>query len=365
MVLRAEGGGDMSTDLGALASDATAGEVRDVHRFDESRLKAYLKDHIDVADDFAVRQFSGGQSNPTFLITSAGRKYVMRKKPPGVLLKSAHQVDREYRIMKALGQTDVPVPTMRALCQDESVVGTDFYVMDFLEGRIFRNPELPEVSGAAERAKIYDDMNAVMAKLHKVDHEAVGLGDFGKPGNYFDRQISRWITQYRGAQTEEIQAMEDLIAWMPSHIPADDSVSIAHGDYRLENTIFHPTEPRIIAVLDWELSTIGHPLADLGYNCMGYRLLNPRQGGLTNVDFATSGIPDEESYVRAYCERTGRAYPIEDWDFYVAFALFRLASISQGVYKRIIDGNSSSGDTTIGNSCGFLSEAAARMVKLR
>ncbi|MCC6919062.1 MAG: phosphotransferase [Alphaproteobacteria bacterium] len=350
--------------LGALASDANAGEVRAAHRIDEAKLRDYLKDHIEVGSEFSVRQFSGGQSNPTYLIETAGRKYVLRKKPPGKLLKSAHQVDREYRIMKALAQTDVPVPTMRVLCQDESVIGTDFYVMDFLTGRIFRDPTLPNVA-PAERAAIYDNMNDVMARLHKVDFAAVGLADFGRPGNYFERQVARWITQYRGAQTDDIPAMEDLIAWMPEHIPSDDSVSIAHGDYRLENSIFHPTEPKMIAVLDWELSTIGHPLADVGYNCIGYRLINPRQGGLVDTDFKTSGIPDEATYVSTYCKRVGRDYPIPNWDFYIAFSLFRLASIGQGVYKRGLDGNASSETAALNNGCAFLAEAAAKMVKIR
>ncbi len=351
-------------EMGALASDANAGDVRAVHRFDEAKLRDYLKDHIEIGPTFAVRQFSGGQSNPTFLIETAGRKYVMRKKPPGVLLKSAHQVDREYKIMKALAHTDVPVPTMRALCQDESIVGTDFYVMDFLSGRIFRDPTLPGIE-PGERAAIYDSMNETMAKLHQVDFASVGLGDYGRPGNYFTRQIARWITQYRGAQTEDIPAMEELIQWMPDHIPPDDSVSIAHGDYRLENMIFDPAAPKVMAVLDWELSTIGHPLADAGYNCMGYRLINPRQGGLVDTDFAVSGIPSEEAYVRAYCARTGRSFPIPDWDFYIAFSVFRLASISQGVYKRGLDGNASSENAGLQNSCQFLSESAARMVNIR
>ncbi|BCW90276.1 hypothetical protein sos41_34440 [Alphaproteobacteria bacterium SO-S41] len=351
-------------EMGALASDANAGAVRAAHKIDEAKLRDYLKDHIEVGASFEVRQFSGGQSNPTYLIETGGRKYVMRKKPPGKLLKSAHQVDREYKIMKALGATDVPVPTMRVLCQDEEIVGTDFYVMDFLSGRIFRDPTLPELA-PAERTAIYDAMNETMAKLHKVDFAAVGLGDFGRPGNYFDRQISRWITQYRGAQTDEIPAMEELIKWMPDHIPPDDSVSIAHGDYRLENMIIKADRPEVLAVLDWELSTIGHPLADAGYNCMGYRLINPRQGGLVNTDFAVSGIPSEEAYVRAYCARTGRSFPIPDWEFYIAFSVFRLASISQGVYKRGLDGNASSENAGLSNSCEFLAENAARMVKIR
>lgn len=351
-------------EMGALASDANAGEVRAAHRIDETKLRDFLNDHIAIGDSFDVRQFSGGQSNPTYLIETGGRKYVLRKKPPGKLLKSAHQVDREYRVMKALSRTEVPVPTMRVLCEDESIVGTSFYVMDFLEGRIFRDPTLPGLA-REERAAIYDEMNAVMARLHKVDIDAIGLSDYGRPGNYFDRQIARWITQYRGAQTEDIPAMEALIQWMPEHIPPDDSVSIAHGDYRLENSIFAASEPHMVAVLDWELSTIGHPLADLGYNCMGYRLFNPRQGGLVDVDFATSGIPDEETYVKLYCERVGRSWPIPDWDFYIAFSVFRLASISQGVYKRGLDGNASSESAGQFNTCSFLAESAAKMVNLR
>lgn len=337
------------------------GPVRAAHHFDEAALERYLRAHMPgFGGSLSVQQFGGGQSNPTFLLSAGAKRYVMRKKPPGQLLKSAHQVDREYRIMKALAQTDVPVPRMHVLCEDESVVGTAFYVMDFLEGRIFRDPRLPGLA-PAERTAIYDSMNDVLARLHKVDFAKVGLGDFGKPGNYFERQIARWITQYRAAQTDQIADMERLIEWMPKNIPSDDSVSIAHGDYRLENSIFHPTEPRMIAVLDWELSTIGHPLADLAYNCMGYRVQNPRQGGLVGVDFAATGIPSEHAYVSKYCARVGRDR-IENWPFYLSFSVFRLASISQGVYKRGLDGNASSATAaTAGNSCQFLAEHAWRL----
>ena len=337
------------------------GPVRAAHRFDEAVLERYLRTHMaGFEGPLGVQQFGGGQSNPTYLLSVGAKRYVMRKKPPGQLLKSAHQVDREYRIMKALASTDVPVPTMHVLCEDASIVGTAFYVMDFLEGRIFRDPRLPDLS-PSERAAIYDNMNDLLARLHKVDFAGVGLGDFGWPGNYFERQISRWITQYRAAQTDQIADMERLIDWMPKNIPLDDSVSIAHGDYRLENSIFHPTEPRMIAVLDWELSTIGHPLADLAYNCMGYRVQNPRQGGLVGVDFAATGIPSEQAYVAKYCERVGRDR-IENWPFYLSFSVFRLASISQGVYKRGLDGNASSATAaTSGNSCQFLSEHAWRL----
>jgi aminoglycoside phosphotransferase (APT) family kinase protein len=341
------------------------GPVRAAHRFDEAALERYLASHVaGFGGPLSVQQFGGGQSNPTFLLTAGGRRYVLRKKPPGQLLKSAHQVDREYRIMKALAATDVPVPKMHALCEDESVIGTSFYVMDFLEGRIFRDPQLPGVA-PSERAAIYDSMNDVLARLHKVDFASVGLGDFGKPGNYFERQIARWITQYRAAQTDDIPDMERLIEWMPLNIPKDDSLSIAHGDYRLENTIFHPTEPKMIAVLDWELSTIGHPLADLAYNCMGYHVQNPRQGGLVGVDFAASGIPAERDYVAKYCARVGRGR-IDDWSFYLSFAVFRLASIAQGVYKRGLDGNASSETAaTFGNTCQFLAGHAWRLANTR
>lgn len=322
-----------------------------------------MREHIDGLDGpIEVRQFEGGQSNPTFLLTSGRRKYVMRKKPPGKLLASAHQVDREYRVMTALWETDVPVPRTRALCEDDSVIGTAFYIMDHVEGRIFVDPQLPELT-PEERSGIYDSMNDALAKLHNVDYKSVGLEDFGRPGNYFERQVNRWIKQYRGAQTDEIPEMERLIEYMPENIPDEPTTSIAHGDYRLGNLITHPTEPRIVAVLDWELCTIGHPLADLAYNCMGYHLMSPTQGGLVDVDFEKTGIPSEEEYVARYCERTGRE-GIEDWDYYVAFAIFRLASIAQGVYKRHLDGIASSAKAgDYGNTCKLLAENAWRIIE--
>ncbi|WP_422025497.1 phosphotransferase [Pyruvatibacter mobilis] len=341
-------------------------DVLDRHRFDEAALTRWCMEHVDGFEGpLTVRQFQGGQSNPTFQLVTPARKYVLRKKPPGQLLASAHQVDREYKVMKALADTPVPVPHMYALCEDDAVIGTAFYVMEHLEGRVFRDPTLPEQT-PEERAAIYDDMNRVLAELHKVDFAAVGLEDFGRPGNYFERQISRWIKQYRAAETETIADMEELISWMPDNIPDEDSVSIAHGDFRLENTMYHPTEPKMIAVLDWELSTIGHPLADLGYNSMLYHIDSPTMGTLTRVDFATSGIPDEDEYVAAYCRRTGRE-GIENWPFYVGFSIFRLASIAQGVYKRGLDGNASSEKALIyGNAAKMLAEAAlAQTKKLR
>ena len=339
----------------------TVGEIRANHRFDIAKLDAWCRANIeDFGDGLDVRQFHGGASNPTFLLTTqvggAEHRYVLRKKPPGVLLASAHQVEREYKVMKALGRVDFPVPRMRALCEDDSVIGTNFYVMDFKEGRIFRDARLLDQT-PAERAAIYDNLNATMARLHAVDYEAMGLGDYGRPGNYFDRQVGRWIKQYRGAETHLIPSMEKLIEALPKRIPKDQTVSIAHGDYRPENMMFHPTEPRIVAVLDWELSTLGHPLADLAYNCIIYHNESITFGSLLGIDFETSGIPSEEAYVAAYIRRTGRE--IEDWNFYLAFSMFRLASIGQGVLKRNLDGIGTSDAMEIDKSGkNFLADTA-------
>lgn len=325
-----------------MSTTAPVTEVAEKHRFDVARLDAWLKTAIeDFGSGLVVRQFQGGASNPTFLLTTqrggAETHYVLRKKPPGELLASAHQVDREYKVMKALWDTDVPVPRMRCLCEDPEIIGTTFYVMDYMQGRVFRDATLPGLS-PAERAAVYDDLNASLARLHKVDFRAVGLGDYGKAGGYYERQLKRWIAQYRGAESEHIPEMEALIAAFPALIPKDDSVTIAHGDYRLENTMFHPTEPRLIAILDWELSTIGHPLADIAYNCFLWRSDSPGWGSLIGVDFAASGIPTEQQYLDAYCRRTGRT-GVEHWNFYMAFGVFRLASISQGVYRRVLAGS--------------------------
>lgn len=341
--------------------------VRDVaaaHRFDENRLHAYLQAHIPhFGDRLEVRQLQGGTSNPTFLLTTerspAGERYVLRKKPPGTLLASAHQVDREYRIMKSL-EGLIPVPHMRLLCQDPDVIGAAFYVMDYLDGRIFRDAALPGVA-PAERAEIYDQLNLTLAKLHQVDFNTVGLGDYGRAGNYFERQIARWTRQYRDAESEVIPEMEALIATLPENVPTDASVSIAHGDYRLENVMFHPVAPRLIAVLDWELSTIGHPMADLAYNCFLWHSNRPSWGSLEGVDFATSGIPTEQAYVEAYCRRTGRA-GVENWNFYLAFSIFRLASITQGGYRRVLAGNAAS-DRPAKNSTPALARQALEILQ--
>lgn len=332
------------------------GEVAERQRFDETALDAWLGARIDgFGSGLRVQQFQGGASNPTFLLTTDAGRYVLRKKPPGPLLASAHQVDREHRIISALGPTRVPVPQVRALCEDESVIGTAFYVMDFLEGRVFRDAALPSLS-PAERAAVYDELNATLAALHQVDVEAAGLADYGRPGDYFERQVRRWTTQYRGAETETIPEMETLIETLPARIPADRSTGIAHGDYRLENVMFHPTEPRLIAVLDWELSTLGHPLADLAYNAFLWRSDSPSWGSLQGVDFATSGIPTEAAYVEAYLKRTGRG-PIEDWPFYVAFGVFRLASISQGVYRRVLAGTAASNREAVNGASHLAGQA--------
>ena len=345
------------------ALDPPVRDVLPAHRFDEARLADWMAANVEgYRGPLRVQQFQGGASNPTFLVTGGdGHRYVLRKKPPGELLASAHQVDREFRAMRAL-EGQVPVPKMRALCEDPDVIGATFYVMDYLEGRIFRDATLPGLT-PKDRAEIYDDLNATLAKLHQVDFEAVGLGDYGRPGNYFERQIARWTRQYEGAKTDEIPAMDALIDKLPARIPTDQSVSIAHGDYRLENVMFHPTENRIVAVLDWELSTIGHPLADIAYNGFIWRSHSPGWGSLDGVDFATSGIPTEAEYVARYCERTGRG-EIEDWPFLMAFSIFRLASISQGVYRRILGGNSAREGEAI-NGCLPLAEQALAILEGR
>ena len=298
----------------------------------------------------AAEQFKGGQSNPTFKLTTPRRTYVMRAKPgpAAKLLPSAHAIEREYRVMAALRPQGVPVPEMLALCEDESVIGRAFYVMSFVEGRVLWNQALPEAT-PAERGAIYDEMNRVIAALHRVDVAAAGLADYGKPGNYFERQIGRWGKQYVASITQPIEAMDRLIDWLPAHMPAsardESKVAVVHGDYRLDNLVFHPTEPRVLAVLDWELSTIGHPLADFSYHCMAWHIPPGAFRGIGGLDHAALGIPVERDYMRRYCERTGLATPEElarDWSFYLAYNLFRMAAILQGIAKRVEDGTASS-----------------------
>jgi aminoglycoside phosphotransferase (APT) family kinase protein len=312
---------------------------------DIKSLEAYLSEHVPGFEGpLSAEKFPGGQSNPTFKLSAGGTSYVLRRKPPGELLKSAHAVDREFRVISALRDTDVPVPKTYALCEEDSVIGSMFYVMEYLEGRIFWDPTLPEAANNAERAAIYDAMNQTMAALHNVDVEAVGLADFGKPGNYFERQLGRWTKQYRASETQHIPAMETLLEWLPANMPKDDgTVSLVHGDYRLDNMMFHPTEPRVIALLDWELSTLGNPLADLANQCMAWMLPRDSSGiaGLQGVDRNSLGIPTDEEYVARYCQRTGRDR-IDNWNFYIVFSLFRLAAILQGIVKRAQIGTASS-----------------------
>ena len=314
----------------------------DPHVLDLQSLAAFLAERLDgVTPPISARQFAGGMSNPTFELTdAAGRRYVLRKKPPGDLLPSAHAVDREFRIMSALKDTDVPVADPLVLCMDDAVIGQAFYVMGHVEGRVFSEMELPGME-AAERATVYDSMNDTLAKLHTVDWRAAGLVDFGREGGYAARQVKRWTGQYQASATDDLETMNRLIDWLPENVPADAETTIAHGDFRLENMIFHPTEPRVLAVVDWELSTLGDPLADLAYNCLPYHMPDPRRGDLRSNNPAVTGIPAEKDYLAAYAARTGRA-GTGDWTFYLVLALFRLGAIAQGVYKRGLDGNATS-----------------------
>jgi aminoglycoside phosphotransferase (APT) family kinase protein len=319
-------------------------DVREALRFDEQRLGEYMTSHVEgFHGPLRVRQFRGGQSNPTYLLEAGSGRYVLRRKPPGKLLKSAHAVDREFRVISALYGADFPVPRPCALCEDDVVIGTAFYIMEYVEGRIFWELDLPGLA-PDERAAIYDSSNATIARLHNFDYAAMGLDDFGKPGNYFARQISRWSGQYRASETRTIDAMDRLIEWLPEHIPDDDSASIVHGDFRLDNMIIHPDEPRVIAVLDWELSTIGHPLADFTYHLMSWQMpeIGLGSAGLRDKDLAALGIPSEDEYTRLYCERTGRDAGIADREFYSAFNFFRLAAILQGIAGRVRDGTAAS-----------------------
>jgi aminoglycoside phosphotransferase (APT) family kinase protein len=312
------------------------------HSFDTQRLQTWMQTHIaGFSGPIEVRQFAGGQSNPTFLVQSPARRYVLRRKPPGKLLPSAHAVDREFRVLAALKGSAVPVAQVHALCEDLEVIGSVFYVMDYVEGRIFWDALLPEVA-ATERGAVYSEMVRVLAALHSVDYAAVGLGDYGKPGRYVERQVARWTQQYRASQTEKLESMERLMEWLPQHIPDDEQTSIVHGDFRLDNTIFHPTEPRILAVLDWELSTLGHPLVDLAYYCLRFHLPVAEFRGLGGVDPKSHSLPTEAESVAQYCRLRGIApLPAKDWAYYQAFCMFRLAGILQGVLARALQGNAS------------------------
>lgn len=323
------------------------------HAFDVEALSRWLSNHLSgFQGPLQVAQFKGGQSNPTYLLTTPDRRYVMRSKPGPVarLLPSAHAIEREFRVMGALQGRGVPVPTMLTLCDDESVIGRAFFVMEHVEGRVLWDQALPGLS-RAERAAIYDEMNRVMAALHRVGPADAGLADYGRPGNYFERQIGRWSKQYQASVTEPIEAMDRLIEWLPAHIPAgardESQVAVVHGDFRLDNLIFHSTEPRVLAVLDWELSTLGHPLADFSYHCMSWHIPHSLRRGLAGLDIEALGIPAEADYLRRYCECTGRAdldAVRADWNFYLAYNLFRIAAILQGIARRVVDGTAASAE---------------------
>jgi aminoglycoside phosphotransferase (APT) family kinase protein len=309
----------------------------------EPALAAYLETHVDgFRGPLRASKFKGGQSNPTYLIEAASGRYVLRRKPPGALLASAHAVDREFRVLRALHGGPVPVAAPLHLCADQSVIGSMFYLMEYVEGRIFWDPSLPDLEPAQRRAR-YHEIVSTLAALHGIDVAAVGLSDFGKPGNYFSRQLSRWSEQYRASRTADIAAMDALIELLPARCPADDGVvALTHGDFRIDNLMFAPEAARIVAVVDWELSTLGHPLADLGYLCMALRLpRNPALPGLHGIDRAALGIPGESEMLALYSELSGRPIPA-DWNFVLAFSYFRLAAIAQGVAKRAELGNASS-----------------------
>jgi aminoglycoside phosphotransferase (APT) family kinase protein len=317
--------------------------ANDVMQLDPAVLTPYLEANIEgFTGPIEIEKFAGGQSNPTYKLISPSGLYVLRRQPPGKLLKSAHAVDREFRVLRALAESPVPVARALHLCEDRGVIGSMFYVMEYCDGRIFWDAALPDLE-KSERAAVYEEMIRILADLHKVNYEAVGLGDYGKPGNYFERQYERWTSQYRASELRRIDHMETLIGWLGQHLPADDGrVALVHGDYRLDNMIFRHDAPRAIAVLDWELSTLGHPYADVGYLCMQLRMPEGigNMSGLRGKDLDALGIPDEATYVARYCEHAG-VDRIDNISFYVAFSFFRLAAIVQGVAKRAVDGNAS------------------------
>jgi aminoglycoside phosphotransferase (APT) family kinase protein len=319
--------------------------VLERQKFDAGAMQDYMRRNVEgFSGEISVEQFKGGQSNPTFKLTASnGRRYVLRTKPgpAAKLLPSAHAVDREFRVMDALNKAGFPAPRQHGLCMDESVIGRAFYIMEFVEGRVLWDQSMPGMS-PGDRAAHYDEMNRVIARLHTIAYADIGLADYGKPGNYFARQIDRWTRQYKAAETETITAMDALIEWLPKHIPPGDETSIVHGDYRLDNLIFHPVEPRILAVLDWELSTLGHPLADFSYHCMSWHIEPGQFRGIAGLDLQALGIPPEDEHIAKYCERTGKAIRRDDFSFYLAYNMFRLAGILQGIMKRYVDGTAAS-----------------------
>ncbi len=323
----------MSAALGQVESGLSA----------QGRLADWLRTHVRPFDGpLRLHQLTGGQSNPTYRVEAGEHRWVLRRKPAGVLLASAHAIDREYRVMNALAGSAVPVPAMHAYCEDDAILGAPFYVMDFVEGRVLTDPSLPGMT-PTERGAIWGEINRVIAALHSVDLASTGLSDYGRPQRYLARQIERWTRQYRASELEPIAAMDRLITWLPEHLPEDEEAALVHGDFRIDNLIFHPTEPRLLAVLDWELSTIGHPLVDLAYHCMAWRVTADEFRGMKGQDLAALGIPDEAAYVAAYCQRTGRS-DVAHWEFYLAFNMFRMAAILQGIAARAKQGSAASAD---------------------
>lgn len=338
-----------------------------VDHLDEQLLADYLALKVPgFIGPVTATKFSGGQSNPTFRLTTINKSYVLRRQPPGKLLKSAHAVDREYKVLAALENSGVPVAKVYHLCEDTSLIGSMFYIMEYVEGRVFWNSALPDIDSPATRSQMYQNMVEVLATLHSVDIEKVGLSDYGKPGNYYERQFSRWSKQYKLSETHDIPEMDQLIAWLEQHLPEDDGkVSLVHGDYRMDNLMFHPTKPAIVAVLDWELSTLGHPYADLAYQCMQLRLPENvgKATGLGGIDRAPLGIPEEQEYVDAYCKLVG-IDKIDNWNFYLAFSFFRLAAIAQGVAKRAEEGNASNKEAqAVGAIVKPLAQYALKLTK--
>ncbi len=349
------------TDAAPTAQETFSGtkDVADSHRFDERALEAWMAANVEgFKGPMEVRQFKGGQSNPTYQVVTPGQKYVLRRKPPGKLLPSAHAVDREFKVISALYPTGFPVAKPFGLCTDDSVIGTWFYIMDMVEGRIIWDGSMPD-SNPPERTAVYAAKIATLAQLHNTDVAKVGLSDFGKPGNYFGRQIDRWTKQYVASVTQDIEAMDQLMAWLPKTLPSDDQTSVVHGDYRLDNMVIHPTEPRVIAVLDWELSTLGNPLADFTYLLMNWVMSSDSgRSGLANVDMKALGLPNVQETVDIYCKATGRT-GLPELDWYFAYNSFRLAAICQGIAGRVRDGTANSPQAvSMGERVPLLANAA-------
>lgn len=349
-----------------MSNDATLIEVDESHALDREALSEVLSAKMGLSPITSLKLFQGGQSNPTYLLEAGGKSLVLRKKPPGVLLPRAHMVEREYRVMAALAKTDVPVPRVHFLCEDPDILGTAFYVMDFVDGRIIKNPAAPSLSGN-ERHALFLAMSKTLGALHGLDPDALGLSDFGKKGAYAARQIKTWTRHYQATATEKLQAMDFLCAWLPDNIPDSDETTLVHGDFRLDNLVMHPTQSRVVATLDWELSTLGHPKSDLAYSCLPYYLpaAHPIFNGLLGLDLAALGIPSVEDYLASYCELTGRA-SVDDLPFYLTLSLFRLAAIVQGVYARSLQGNATAKNAAaVGATTKTLAEIGQRIVQER